>query len=79
MELRNASDKSKGSPSSSEREAFSLSHADALRYESVPAELLTTETKSKTVTSEAASFRPHLIKRTRSFHTVRSSAVLSET
>jgi hypothetical protein len=50
MELRNASDKSKGSPSSSDREAFSLGHAEAFRYESVPAEFSETDTKSTTVT-----------------------------
>jgi hypothetical protein len=49
MALRNGSDKSKGSPSSSEREAFSLFHADVFRYERVPAELLVTDTKSTIV------------------------------
>jgi len=47
--LRNGSDKSGGSPSSSEREAFSLFHADVFRYESVPAEFLVTNTRSTTV------------------------------
>jgi len=49
MALRKASDKSRGSPPSSEMEAFSLFHADVFRYERVPAEFLVTDTKSTTV------------------------------
>jgi len=44
MELINASAKSKGSPSSSGREAFSLGNTDAFRYENVPAEFSMTDT-----------------------------------
>jgi hypothetical protein len=47
--LRNASDKSRGSPSSSEREAFNLFHANVFRYDSVPAEFLVIKTKSTTI------------------------------
>jgi len=39
MELRNASDKSKGSPSSAASVDFNLVRADAFRYENVPAAL----------------------------------------
>ena len=48
IELRYASDKSQGSPSSSGREAFSLGHAVPFKYENVPAELSMTDTKSIT-------------------------------
>jgi hypothetical protein len=49
IESRNASDKSEGSPSSSGREAFSLGHADAFKYENVPAELSVTDSRSTTL------------------------------
>jgi len=79
IELRNASDKSQGSPSSSGREAFSLGHAVPFRYENVPAELSKTDATSTTFNSKAVRIEPHLIKRACSFHTVRGGTVLSET
>ena len=79
MESRNALDKSHGSPPSSGREALSLGHAEAFRYEKVPAELSVTKPNQPMFSFEGCPIKPHLIKRARSLHTILRGVVLGET
>jgi hypothetical protein len=78
MELRNASDKSKGSSSSAASVDFSLVLADAFRYENVPAAFSIINAGLTSLDPRSGVAKAHLKERARSLHTVWSSAVLGE-